>query len=130
MIVAPYTATARAFGQAVGIGAQWLDALFAGVPAADVSLRAKERKVPAGWKRSVAQGFGEACAVALAAAESRLDSAAVRGRMVTALDTLEARGRLDRVRKKRLRKLARSFDKRRSPAPAQQPPDAGRTNSG
>jgi hypothetical protein len=109
VIAAPFTGTAQAFGLAAGMPREWLAALFAGVPEADVRLRAKERGLREGWRLSAAEGFGEACALALWSSGSQLDPGAVRLRMIEVLDGMEGQGRIHRARRKRLKKVARAM---------------------
>ena len=105
VVAAPYVETARAFGRAAGVPRAWLDAVFAPVPAADVTLRAKERKRQSGWKGTPEEGFGETCAAAARNGAPDADLADLRCAMIAALERRERAGAILRVRKKILRTL-------------------------
>jgi hypothetical protein len=108
VIVAPYVETARVLGRALGIDREWLDALFAPVPAPDVAFHAKERKKKAGWKDVPEEGLAETCAAAIVNSRPDADLAALRRRMVRAFDKRVDRGALLPVRKRSVRALGKS----------------------
>ena len=105
VVAAPYVETARAYGRAAGIPKNWLDALFAPVRPADVTLRAKERRPRSGWKDDPERGFAETCAAAMCNGRQTFDPVDIRRAMIAALERREDAGAVLRVRKKVLGKL-------------------------
>jgi len=105
VVAAPYVETARAYGRAAGIPKAWLDALFAPVRPADVTLRGKERKPRSGWKDDPEVGFAETCAAAMRNARQAFDPVEIRRAMIAALERREHAGAVRRVRKKVLERL-------------------------
>lgn len=105
VVAAPYLETARAYGRAAGIPRAWLDALFAPVPPADVTLRGRERKPRSGWKDDPELGFAETCAAAMRNGRQTFDPVGIRRAMISALERREDAGAVVRVRKKVLRRL-------------------------
>lgn len=118
VIAAGYTSSIRAFARAAGIPKAWVDTVFETIPAPDVTLRAKERKQTSAWKGDPEEGFCETCVVAMVNDRQRFDAVRLRRDAIEALDHEERRGRLARVRKKTIKRLAKQIAPGKSGASA------------
>jgi hypothetical protein len=107
VVAAPYTETVRTFGRAAGLPKDWVDAVLAPLPRADVTFCARERKKKSGWKGTTAEGFCETCALAMINDGQQFDPVRLRAAMIDAFDRRQRRGALIPLRKKTIRRLVK-----------------------
>ena len=97
VIAAPYTATAVAFGAAVGLPRRWVEGVLRFAPRPTVSVCVRERKRSSAWTAKPQSGFAEFGAATLDTGNPRLDVRTLRRPMIITLDALVDHRRAVRV---------------------------------